>query len=157
MATGYTFSTGTTAIALTAGTAKTVLLLLPGSKLLTLCEFGVFFDGVTPTAVPVLVELCGFTMAGAGAGQTSVTAQQIRGDANETLVAAANYGYTTEPTVAVVLKQWLVSPTSGLIIQSPLGREVLSTVAATTARKGIGLRLTAPAGVNARAYMEAEE
>ena len=60
--------------------------------------------------------------------------------------------YTAEPTTLTVIKQWLVTPYGGnLVIQFRLGRE---PEADATTNKGIAIRLTAPAAVNARGYIE---
>ncbi len=83
-----------------------------------------------------------------------MTPIQARGDGNTngnglaaTFTAFANS--TSEPTVLVVLKRWLVSPTSGLLYQAPLGRET-----AIIPSMGLGLRVTAPQIVNVRAFAE---
>ena len=137
---------------LTAATAETMLNFInaANSKLL-LVEFSVSFDGVTATAVPVLVELCHSTQAGAGTS-SSATIRQIRG-ATRTVQGTAERQYTVEPTVITVLKEWLVRPDGGLLhLQFPLGREPEQN----TTLDGLLLRATAPATVNARASMEVE-
>lgn len=157
MATGYVVNTGTAAVALVAATAKTVLLCTSNAtKQFTLVEFGVAFDGTSSTAVPVLIELVAGTAATAGTS-TAFTPLLVRGDPNEVAACTAGIAFTVEPTVLTPLKSWLVSPTAGLLVQSPLGREITSTVAAASARKALGLRITAPAAVNVRAYWEVEE
>ncbi len=126
-----------------------------------LVELGVFFDGVTATAVPALIELVKSTNAtnsSPGTNNTTVTPVQARGDGNTAGagVAPAFTAFsasTSEPTVLVVLKRWLVPPTSGLLVQAPLGREPAIIPIASTFM-GLGLRVTAPATVNVRAYME---
>jgi hypothetical protein len=126
-----------------------------------LIEFGVFFDGVTASNTPVLVELVKSTNATnstPGTNNTSVTPVQSRGDANTTGngVAASFTAFansTSEPTVLTVVKRWLVPPTSGMLYQAPLGRETAVIPVASTFM-GLGLRLTAPQTVNARCYME---
>ena len=51
---GYTITSGTSAVALSAATAKTVLGVVAASNVAArLTEFGVSFDGATATAVPV--------------------------------------------------------------------------------------------------------
>jgi hypothetical protein len=151
---GYVIET-TGDIALTAATAKTILNVVNGTNaLIRLVEFSVSFDGVTATAEPVVVELCGSTQATAGAptGGT-ITLTQIRGPVR-TAQSTGRRNYTAEPTVLTVWKRWLVSAFGGLLVlQFPLGREpeMITTVA------GMCLRCTAPAAVNAQAYLEVEE
>ena len=110
------------------------------------------FDGVTATAVPVLVELCHCTQAVAGTS-SSATITQIRGQ-TRTVQGTAQRQYTVEPTVITVLKPYLVRADGGLlVIQFPLGREPEQGVTLD----GLLIRATAPATVNGRAGMEIEE
>lgn len=151
---GYTVSSGTAATALSAATAKTIVNIIPATgRTATIVEVGVSFDGVTASAVPVLVELCSSSQATAGTS-TAGTLVQLRGRAT-TVGVTAGINYSAEPTALTVLKQWLVTPYGGnLVVQFPLGRE---PEADATTNKGIALRLTAPAAVNARAYVEFEQ
>lgn len=151
MPAGYTVESNGD-IALTAATAKTVLNAIAAANgLLRIAEMGVSFDGVSVTAEPVTVELCSSTQATAGTS-TSHTIAQSRGP-TRTVQGTAARNYTAEPTVLTVLKRWLVHPQTGLVVQSPLGREPEQTVTAD----GLCIRCTAPANVNCQAYMEFEE
>ena len=150
---GYVVNNGA-ATALTAATAKTIVNVIPSAnRIATIVEFGVSFDGVTASAVPVLVELVSSSQGTSGTS-TAGTINQIRGRLN-TVGATAGVNYTAEPTTLTVIKQWLVTPYGGnLVIQFPLGRE---PEADATTNKGIAIRLTAPAAVNARGYIEFEQ
>jgi hypothetical protein len=57
---------------------------------------------------------------------------------------------TTAPTVGVTLRTWYVSPTTGLVIQFPLGQEPES---GTTAAGGFGIQCVAPAVVAVISYL----
>jgi len=153
-AAGYVVSSGTSAIALAAATAKTIVNVIPSAgRTATVTELSVSFDGVTASAVPVLVELCQSTQATAGTS-TAGTLTQVRGRAT-TVGATAGVNYTVEPTVLTATRQWLVTPNGGLwTIQFPLGRE---PEADATTVKGLALRVTAPAIVNVRGYVEFEQ
>lgn len=154
MAYGYTIVAGA---ALAAATAKTAINLISGattSGIIT--EFGVTFDGVSSTAVPVLVELCSSTQGTAGTS-TAFTPLQVRQWPAAAAICTAGVNFTAEPTTLVVVKHWYVPPTGGLTIQSPLGREIQGIITAATAGKGWALRFTAPAIVNYKAYLEFEE
>lgn len=157
MANGYTVSSGA-AFALSGTVAATIVNVIAGTRELTITELGVSFDGVTASAVPVLVELCQSTQATAGTPGASPTPAPIRplaGGAASSCTAGVRY--SAEPTVLTPVKQWLVTPNGGLfVLQHPLGREPGSNTSASGV-KAIALRLTAPAGVNARAYIEVEE
>lgn len=158
MAAGYACSSGA-AFAVTSG-AKTLLnLIAPASAAPpVLVEFGISFDGVTASAVPALVELCASTQATAGTGGTVGTITQIRGYGGANAQATVLGQYSAEPTVLTPVKQWFVPAFMGLFtIQFPLGREAIGFDAASTSMKGIALRVSAPAAVNARGYIEWDE
>lgn len=151
MPAGYTVESNGD-IALTAATAKTILSVISAANALNrITELGVSFDGTSVTAEPVTVELCYSTQATAGT-TTSHTIAQSRGP-TRTVQATAARNYTAEPTVLTVLKRWLVHPQTGLVVQSPLGRETEQVVTADA----LCIRCTAPANVNAQGYMEFEE
>lgn len=147
----YSIITGG-AVALSAATAKTIL----GAKAhansgLQLSALRLGFDGVTASAVPVLVELCYCTWAtnSPGTASTSVTPAQKSGRVLTAGFTAAKT-WTTEPTVLTVLDEWLITPNGGLaLLDIPLGNEYDSALA-----EGFALRLTAPAAVNVRATMD---
>jgi hypothetical protein len=158
MAAGYSCTSGT-AFAVTSG-AKTLINLISGASAAppTLVEFGVSFDGVTASAVPVLVELCSSTQATAGTAGSVGTITQIRGYAGSTTGVTVAGQYTAEPTVLTAVKQWFVPAFMGLFtIQFPLGREPYGFDTASTAGKGWALRVSAPAAVNVRGYLEWDE
>lgn len=144
---GYSTVTGA-AVALTAATAKTALnVIAPAQFGVDLKKFRVSFDGVTATAVPVLVELCVSTQAGAGTS-TGGTVNQVYGR-SITVGFTSAYNYTAEPTALTVLEHWLLDPNKGLVIYDfPLG-----DTPDTAVSNGICLRCTAPAAVNVRAAM----
>jgi hypothetical protein len=156
MAAGFTVKTAG-ATALVGGTAKTLVNVIAGAnRQAIVCEISSSFDGVTASAVPVLVELVGSTQATAGTVGTSPTPTLIRGLGASQATAAESY--TAEPTVLTQLKQWLVTPNGGLlVVQFPLGRETQSNVSGSATLLAVGIRDNAPANVNARAYVEFEE
>lgn len=160
----YSWCTGGTATAtpaaLSAATAKTVVYTVAASSNQhSISEIGVSFDGVTASAVPVLVELISSTTGTAGTPRAALAAgKQLRGWPAQTSQTTAADTYSAEPGTQLVNRKWLVTPNGGLfVVQFPLGREPTGLVTATTDGKAWGLRLTAPATVNAHAYMEWEE
>jgi hypothetical protein len=157
MAAGFSVTTGA-AFAVTSG-AKTILNLLVGATnppILT--EYSMSFDGVTATAVPVLVELCASTQAGAGTPGSVGAIQQVRGFPTFTPITTVAGQYSAEPTVLTSFRQWFVPAFMGMADwQMPLGREIQGILTAATALKGIAFRVSAPAAVNARGYAEWEE
>lgn len=144
---GYSAVTGG-AIALVAATAKSIIGVKShansGTDLQTI-EVG--FDGVTPSAVPVLVELCYCTFGAnsPGTNSTSVTPAQEYGRVL-TVGATAGKNWTTEPTTITVLRERLLTPNGGLIIW----QYALGTTPDTALGEGFVIRCTAPAAVNVR-------
>lgn len=151
MAAGYSVETNG-AIALVAATTKTVMNVINSATgLFRIVELAVAFDGVSSTAIPVLVELCKSTQAAAGTG-TSHTIIQVRGPVR-TVQATALRNYSAEPTVLTTVKRWLIHPQTGITVFYPLGREP-EQLAASNA---YAIRCTAPAGVNIQGHIEFEE
>jgi hypothetical protein len=138
-----------------ANAAKSLLSILSTASIgAVVVELGVSFDGTSATATPILIELCKWDNTTAGTG-SSTTPIQVKGTVVASAVTAA-FNYTVEPTVLTPLKQWLVSPTSGLVVQFPLGREP----SVEPGTKGLVLRattVTASGTPNARPYIEFAE
>lgn len=139
------------AVALAAATAKTVIgVKAHANSGLQLVGLRVGFDGVTASAVPVLVELgyCTWATNSPGTASTSTTPRQ-RGGRVLAVGFTSGKTWTTEPTVITVLDEWLLTPNGGLVIlDAPLGTEPDSALA-----EGFVIRLTAPAVVNVRASL----
>lgn len=139
--------------ALSAATAKTILNVINAANgLIRITELGVSFDGVTADAEPVLVELCSSTQATAGTAGSSPAPVQVGGP-TRTVQASGAEDYSAEPTVLTAIRKWLVHPQTGIVFQFPLGREPEQVVTGD----GLCIRCTAPAIVNAQAYLEFEE
>lgn len=143
------YSASVDAVALTAATAKSVLeVFTPASTGIVPIMWWVEFDGVTATAVPALIEV-GIFSAQSTAG-TAYTAGNLlwnygnRGLASQCTVRAP---VTTEGAgTSSIIERHRVPPTSGILIQEPLGMEM--TVGASSSYR---IRVTAPAAVNATA------
>jgi hypothetical protein len=122
MARKYTISSGKTAapaatvvkVAVSIATGAAVTAVITGAD--------ITFDSTATGAgaVPVLVELCRTTAAPSG-GSTATPASWRKGQM--AAVATARVNDTTDGTSPSVVKSWLVSPTSGVLQQLPLGRE----------------------------------
>ncbi|HJT63081.1 MAG TPA: hypothetical protein VJ797_15535 [Burkholderiales bacterium] len=152
-ASGYSCTTEG-AVALSAATAKTIIGVKAHANSGLQCKgFAVAFDGVTASAVPVLVEFCYATFAtnSPGTNSTSTTPRQTYG---RVLTAGFTSGktWTTEPTALTVIKEFLLAPDKGLFAyQFPLGQEPDTALA-----EGLVIRCTAPATVNVRSSMDVE-
>jgi hypothetical protein len=142
------------AVALAAATAKSVLgIVAPAQFGCDLQKLRVSFDGVTATAVPVLIELCYATFATQppGTASTSTTVDQVYGRTITPGFTAAK-NWTTEPTVLTPFDEWLLTPMGGLDkTDIPLG-----TTPDTAVSNGFVIRCTAPAIVNVRATLWVE-
>lgn len=147
---GYKVDTSV-AVALSAGVAKTALMVI------TPAQFGgclrkvrIGFDGVTASAVPVFWEIIRSTNATNSTPGTANTAEsanivQYKGRAI-TAGFTAFSASTSEPTVLTRLDGSWLTPAGGLLVYDfSLGDEFECDVSA-----GLGVRLTAPAAVNAR-------
>lgn len=144
-------ATASTPVALTAGTAKSVVGVLGASTdTPVVVEIGISFDSVTSSAVPALVELGRITALGT---MTAFTPVQTKGISLASS-CSAGYNATAEPTYNAVLRSWYVPVFNGLwSIQFPLGRE--PSVLAVS--QGFALRVNAPAAVNCHPYIEYSE
>lgn len=142
------------AVALAAATAKCVIgVKAHANSGLQLTSFEIAFDGVTSSAIPVLVEVMYATFAtnSPGTNSTSTTPRQLYG---RVLTAGFTSGktWTTEPTALTMIKEFLLAADKGLFAyQWPLGKEPDCALA-----EGFVIRCTAPATLNARATMNVE-
>lgn len=126
----------------------------PANRLATITEVSISFSGVSATDVPVIVQLVEVTATSAAG--TAVTPASMR-DGQVAAGASAKKLPASEGTVTV-LKTYDVPPSSGLVIQFPLGREPQIQGAASTA-KGYAIRANRGSGaaVNAEANIEWDE
>ena len=140
----------TAEVALTTATARTVLqILAPTNQRVLVTSWGVFFDGVSVTAEPVVVVLEKQTTAGTG-GSSLTPAKLSAG--SETLQTSALHSITAEPTSGDLIDRIEVHPQSGFQDNLPHGREI-----PVLGGQRLGIKCTAPAGVNVVAKLEFEE
>lgn len=146
--TGYSAVTGG-AVALSAATATSVLgVKAHANRPLRLKKLRLSFDGVTSSAVPVLIEHCYATFATNSPGTNSTSVTPLQGYGRVIAVqATAAKNWTTEPTALTVIDEYLLTPNGGLLFYDiPLGDEPDSALS-----EGFVVRMTAPATVNTRA------
>lgn len=143
------FSTHTPEVALTASASKTVLkVTAPANQRLKLLEWGVYFDGVSATTEPAIVELVRLSSS----GTMSATGTVKNDDYQETIQSVAEYDASSEPTVSAVLEPKEVHPQSGYEKAYGLGLEPR-----VPGGGRMGIKITAAADVNVRAWMKFEE
>lgn len=136
------FGTALTAeVALSAATARTVLqLVAPANHRVVVKRWGVFFDGQSVSAEPVLVRLLFQTSAGT---MSALTPKKMDGSLTETLQTTAQHSATVEPSAGDVLDTLNVHPQQGYREVYPLGEEII-----LGGGDRIGIECTAPDGVN---------
>jgi hypothetical protein len=126
----------------------------PANRVATITQWSITFSGVSATDVPVIVEV-GEVTAASAAG-TAQVAQPMR-DGQVTVATLAKYLPASEGTF-VVLETHNVPPSSGIVIQYPLGREPQIQGAGSSA-KGFAVRANRGSGtaINAAVSIEFEE
>ena len=135
-------------VALVGGTRKTVMqIATPSTQDITMVAYAVSFDGISATADPVLVDLIETNVA---ATVTSLTPSPYSDpNAPPSLcvggTSATGYNASAEGTITAsrLLDAVEVPPSSGIVIQFPLGREPGVAVS-----KFLRLRCLAPQAVN---------
>lgn len=136
---------------------RTILMLVNAANITAvLKQVNISFNGVTASNAPVYVELVKSSQATNGTNGTAVTPVQWRGQGNTsgtglTSQVTAYAAYVSEPTVLTMLDSWFVPPTSGAIVQLPLGDEAELIAGAGT--MGLGLRVTPAQNVSVAASM----
>lgn len=143
--------TGEAEEALAAATAETVLQLVGHASVKArIVEWGVSFDGVSAVAEPIRIRLVRQTTAGTATGASEV----MWDPDNPTASCLGFHSFSAEPTYGDILVDMDVHPQAGIVMQYPLGREPVIDNS-TTSR--LGLVVTAPAIVNAAAWLAWEE
>lgn len=143
----FSFGTDGVKVALVAATAKTVLqCLTPANRRIDWRSLEVMFDGITANNVPVLIEVLKQTTSGT---MTSTTPVHDIPKA-ETIQTSTFKNATAEPTPSTILKEYLIHPQNGMVEKFTDEFEVEGNVR-------VGVRMTAPQGVNVIARIHAEE
>ncbi len=136
-------------IALVAATVKTVLqVVAPTNQRGAFKGFGLYFDGSSGAAVPVLVELLRQTSAGTMSAATPVK----DGVGTETIQFTAQKNATVEPSAGDILRRYHFHPTSGYERSFAEDEEIL-----IPGGTRLALRCTAPAAVNVTGSLTVEE
>lgn len=138
------------AVALAAATEKSLVQVnAPANQRLKIQRVGIFFDGASTTAVPVLVKLILVTTAGTS---TALTLNKLVSSDSETIQSTAGENHTVEGTNGTLLDQWLIHPQQGLDLTYAFGQEKI-----VVGGGRVAIKCTAPAVVNARAKIDFEE
>ena len=136
--------------ALVAATQETLIQIVAAANhRVKVLEWGIFFDDSDVDAVPVAVVLQRQSDAGTSGANTPTKNDDSLA---ETLLTTARDACTVEPTSGDVVDMILCHPQTGFVRQYRVGEEVI-----VGGGDRVGVRATAPAGVNARAYIRFEE
>lgn len=140
----------TAEVALTAATAKTIAQLIAASGVrVAIQSICVSFDGVTSTNEPVIIEVLRQTTAGT---MTSRNPQQKDSDIATALQVTGAVNASAEPTAGAVLASFECHPQAGMQYPFPMPGEIIIPGGGR-----LGIRVTAPAGVNCTFTIEGEE
>lgn len=102
-----------TAQALVAATVETLVqVTAPATRRLQIMRWGISFNGVTATDVPVQVDLLRQTTAGTASAFTPLKIEE----ADPAALAAAARAFTAEPTPGDVIESHFVTPNGGLFV-----------------------------------------
>lgn len=154
---GTLFVVSANAVAHPGGSAaKTILQLATTSTVRAkIVEWGVTFNGTSSSAVPCTVLLQRQTTSGTGGvaistnyGPNAIDEQMPAGFST----ALQGIWATTEPTAGAVLCPPFVPPTSGFVLQYPLGQEPWIKVSGF-----LGIVVNAGAAVSVNAWFKYEE
>lgn len=136
-------------VALVAATAKTVLqIAAPTNQRVKVKEWGVFFDGTSASAEPVVVRVLKQTTA----GTMSSCTETKRTPGSETLQVVGQRNASAEPTASDIVDRIEVHPQAGYEKQFGPGDEII-----LAGGERLGIECTAPAGVNVSAKFAWEE
>jgi hypothetical protein len=138
-------------VALTGGTAKTVLQAVSASNqafMFTGMQYT--FDGTSSTATPGLIQLMVQSTAGTMSAATPVKCP--RTDESETLQTSFQYNASAEPSAGNVLRMWHCHPQLGFIYEPPYGGYFKCVGGGR-----IGAKLNFPATVNVMPSFWGEE
>jgi len=137
--------------ALAAATAESILkVIAPSTQELEILAWGVSFDGVSPTAEPVQVQLVRYSDA--GTWSTTVTPVKWNPSTSAAIQSTAKEDCTVEPTVSAVLDYQEVHPQGGTKEFYPIGEAPV-----IAASGGVGIKCTAPAAVNVVGHIRFRE
>ncbi len=140
----------TAEIALVSATLKTVIqLTTPANHRIKILGWGVYFDGTTSAAEPVVVSLVRQTSTGT---MTPVTPVKRDPSVSETILTTAAINASVEPTTTDIIESKEVHPQSGYEKIYPFSQEIIIGGSGR-----VGIICTAPNTVNVIGYVMFEE
>lgn len=133
------------------GTRTLLQLVASSTGFATIMEWGVSFDNTNASLAPIAVYLQRQTSAGTS---SAGTVQKLAPGAPTAQTTVLRNFSSTDPTAGDLLGAWNVNPTSGIVIQYPLGREPVMDVSTRLALVTVGVTANIS---NATAYITWEE
>ena len=150
MAASYFTVKNASDISFVAATVKTILqIATPSNQRVRLLEWGIYFLGQSAADKPILVRLMRQGNAGTGTSITPVPTDEGISLAARTTALG---GHSVEPTVGDVVKIVEVHPQFGYEYSEPVGKETIVGISSW-----LGIAVTAPAVIDARAWAKFEE
>ncbi len=147
---GLKFTATVSEVALTTASKTVLMVTTPSNQRAKLTEWGVYFDGVSATTEPCVVQLARMTTTGT---LSATSAIQVDSGFSETVQSTVGYNASSEPTLGDVIERKNVHVQSGYEKAYGLGEEVW-----VPGGTRIAIRCILPAGsVNVIPYMKLEE
>jgi len=151
---GMMCSVATAEVALVATTAKTVLgLKIPANRRALLTAWGIYFDGVSVTEAPVVVELHKDSNATAHTG-TALTEVKYDAAQPQSIATVASHTVTANTTDGGTIQSIEVHPQAGYEKSYVPGR---CPIFGSSAQEGLYWVVTAPSVCNCIMFAEWEE
>lgn len=154
---GAIWVANTTAEALLASSSDKCLirLIAPSSFSVKIKEWGVFFDGISATAEPVVVRLCCCDTSYGEYTAHTPSRRSGRPAACQSVVQTINT--SSGPTIFNVLATREIHPQSGYQEKFSYGDEIIISGVTTAAGGVVGLFVNSPTSVNAMGEIVFEE
>jgi hypothetical protein len=155
---GAIYTANTTAeVALVASSAKCLIRLIPPSSFqIKIKEWGVYFDGVSATAEPVMVQLCSVDTSYGWYTTHTPIKRSGKPTAAQTICQTANTS-SSSPTIFGIYCTREVHPQSGYQEKFAYGDEICVGGLPTAVGGVAALIVTSPTTVNVMAEMVFEE
>lgn len=157
---GAIFTAATTAeVALVATSQKVLIRLISTTNsAVKIKEWGVYFDGISVTAEPVVVQLaCVNTSFGWYSGGTLHTPARRSGPAISARSVVQTYNTSSQPDILTIIATREVHPQSGYQEKFSYGDEIILANGSTATNGAVAIIVTAPVSVDVVGELVFEE
>lgn len=132
-----------------------IRLIAPSSFSVKIKEWGVFFDGISATAEPVVVQLCAVDTSFGNYTTHTPARRAGRPSAAQSVVQTMNT--SSGPTIFSILATREIHPQSGYQEKFSYGDEIIICGVTTAAGGAVALIVNSPSSVNAMGEIVFEE